>query len=184
MPKVPGFQASGFADHLVKVSTDLLSSPDQYLWAKWYKVHCGAGAKAKHNGREVQVQGQEAVEGGASDQSWGLTGGYTGAMWHPSWALKNEEAVAGPGQWRRHLAEGPAGAKAERREIAWRAGDPAIKLQPGRGGEGRPIHKKRWPWPARREAGMDPGRTVLGPGFLPRPAFSQPRSACALGLSN
>jgi hypothetical protein len=44
-----------------------------------------------------------------------------GDMWHPSRALKNEEVVARPGQWRRHLAEGTAGAKAERREIAWRA---------------------------------------------------------------
>lgn len=43
-----------------------------------------------------------------------------GEVWHLSWALKNEEVVERQGQWGRHLAEGTARAKAERREIAWR----------------------------------------------------------------
>lgn len=53
-------------------------------------------------------------------ESWGLWGGYTEEVWHPNWALKNEEVVGRQGQWGRHLAEGTARAKAERREIAWR----------------------------------------------------------------
>lgn len=53
-------------------------------------------------------------------ESWGLWGGHTEEVWHPSWALKNEEVVERQGQWGRHLAEGTARAKAERREIAWR----------------------------------------------------------------
>lgn len=82
------------------------------------------------------------MEGGASDKTGDSGEAIQGDLWHPSWALKNEEVVARLGQWRRHLAEGTAGAKAERREIAWRARDSAIKLQPGRGGEGLRVHKK------------------------------------------
>lgn len=78
------------------------------------------------------------MEGGASDKTGDSQEATQGDLWHPSWALKNEEVVARLGQWRRHLA----GAKAERREIAWRARDSAIKLQPGRGGEGLRVHKK------------------------------------------
>lgn len=84
------------------------------------------------------MQGQENTEGGA--RAGGSGGSYRGEVWHPSWALKNEEVVERQGQWGRHLAEGTARAKAERREIAWRAETSAIKLQPrwGRGGDSAP----------------------------------------------
>lgn len=77
----------------------------------------------------------------------------------------------------KHLAEGTARAKAERREIAWRESEvSAIKLQPrqGRGGEGRGflLHKKLWPWMTRRKAGKGSENSTLGPGPSPAPLQS------------
>lgn len=76
MPKVPGFQASKTT--WLKSSQTSFPHPTNIYGQNGTKYTVGRGAKTKHNGREVQVQGQEAVEGGASDQSWGLLGGYTG----------------------------------------------------------------------------------------------------------
>lgn len=100
-------------------SMPVRQGPFVYMLASWrqslvwtqsqYKGGTGAG-QGDCGGREGQVT--RAGDSGEATQ---------GDMWHPIWTLKNEKVVARPGQWRRHLAEGTAGAEAERREIAWRA---------------------------------------------------------------
>lgn len=83
------------------------------------------------------------MEGGTSDRAGGSGEVRHGEVWYLIWALKNEEVVARQGQWGRHLAGGTAGAKAERREIAWRVWDLSNKAA-AQSGEGRGflIHKQ------------------------------------------
>lgn len=80
--------------------------------------------------------------GGSSKcRSRGLWGGHKEEVWHPSWALKNE-MVERQGQWGRHLAEGTARAKAERREIAWSRRSQQQSYSPGSEGKGALLPKR------------------------------------------
>lgn len=84
------------------------------------------------------MQRQENMEGQARAKSWGLRGGFAEEVWHPSWALKNEEVVERQGQWGRHLAEGTAREQRQRGvKLRGESEISAIKLQPrpGRGGD-------------------------------------------------